>query len=366
MGLILKNVIAVDLQDNQPVKKDIFIKDGLICEEKNLESGAQVIEAEGLHASPALIDMHVHVFDGPTSLGINADKIGIKQGVLTVADAGSTGINNFPQFKRQVIDTNETQVKFFLNIAKKGLCEGLSELADMSDLATLDELQNFKKAHGENMVGVKVRMSGSVLGGNGIAPLLHAREVCDKVGLPLMVHIGNAPPSLGEVLDVLKKGDIVTHCFHGKSGGLSDFKIEFQNAVKRGVFFDVGHGAASFSFERVPEILSICDIDYSISTDIYASNFEAPVGSLMDTMSKFLPFGLSIQDLVRKTTTLPASMLNLPVDSLKVGSKANISLFTLESSKLLIDSEGYEIKPQGVLKPFGLIKEGRVVWKSEL
>ena len=367
MGLVIKNVITVDPKAEKTEKKDLFINGSFICEEKDLEGSPVVIEAENLHACPALIDMHVHVFDGGlTPLGISADKVGVTQGVLTVADAGSTGIYNYPAFREQVIDKSETRVKFFLNIAKKGLCEGLTELADLTDLTSLEELLNFKKAHGEHMVGIKVRMSSSVLGGNGLKPLLHAREVSNGTGLPLMVHIGNAPPSLGEVLSVLKKGDIVTHCFHGKSGGLTDFKEEFQAAAERGVYFDVGHGMSSFSFKRVPEILEICDIDYAISTDIYTANFEAPVGSLMDTMSKFLPLGLSISEVVRKATALPAAMMNLAEDSLEVGSRANISLFTTGPAKTLIDSEGLEIRPDEPLKPFGLIKEGKVVWKSEL
>ena len=217
------------------------------------------------------------------------------------------------------------------------------------------------------MVGLKVRMSTSVVGGNGMEPLARARELADKAGLPIMVHIGNAPPPLGAVLDMLQKGDIVTHSFHGKPGGLSDFSREFLKAAERGVHFDVGHGASSFSYEKVPEIIDICDIDYSISTDIYATNYETPVGSLFETMSKFLPLGLSISEVVRKTTTLPASVLNIPKDNLNPGSKANISLFTVApNEKTLVDSEGYKIKPKEILKPLGLIKGGKVVWKIGL
>jgi len=366
MSLILKNVIVVDPKKNEMQKKDVFIDpQGFLCDERDIGKGFSVIDAEGLYGAPAFIDMHVHVYDGPTTLGINADKAGVKQGVLTVVDAGSTGINNYSAFLEQVINKNETKVKFFLNIAKKGLCESLSELADLSDLMSLEELLNFKKAHGEHMVGVKVRMSSSVLKGNGLSPLLHAVEICNKAELPIMVHIGNAPPSLGEVLNTMRKGDVITHCFHGKTGGLSDYKEEFLSAAKRGVYFDVGHGNASFSFEKVSEILELCDIDYSISSDIHSASFANPVGSLMETMSKFLPFGAGIPELVRKVTDLPASMLNLNMNNLNAGSEANISLFTLEPAKALIDSEGYEIKPKKMLKPFGLIKKGKVVWKSE-
>lgn len=353
--------MVVDAKAKTIQKKDICIAGGVY---KDFIPDGEVIDLEGCFLSPGFIDMHVHVFEGRTPLGIRADKVGIKQGVLTVVDAGSTGIRDFKTFKAEVIDNNITNVKIFLNIAKKGLCDGLSELADKKDLMTVEELLQFKKAHGEHLVGLKVRMSGSVIKNSGIEPLKHARKLADAAGLPIMVHVGNAPPSLGEILNLLKKGDILTHCFHGKEGGICAYQAEYKSAAKRGVHFDVGHGNASFSYETFPKVMGVRAVDYSISTDIYNSNYETPVGSLMTTMSKFLAAGSTVEELVDKVTTLPATILGLPQEGILSDETANGTIFRLcqntDKSKL-IDSEGVRIASEYIICPVMTMKEGKRV-----
>lgn len=363
---LLKNVQVIDPDTKQTEKRDVCIKDGVFAD--SVENGT-VIEMDGCYLAPGFIDLHMHAFENKTPLGIEVDKVGIRQGVLTVVDAGSTGIRDFDSFQKDIIDKSVTNVKFFLNIARQGLCDGLSELADMNDLITLDELLEFKKHHGENLVGLKVRMSSSVVKDSGIKPLEYARKLSDETGLPIMVHIGNAPPPLGEVLNLLRKGDILTHCFHGKKGGLCDYKEEFINAADRGVHFDVGHGNASFSIETMPKVMAIKPIDFSISTDIYNSNFEKPVGSLMQTMSKFLAAGLTIEEIVYKVTSLPAKVLKLKENKVYAGEAADCTIFKLVpkwKEIQLIDSEGVDIPSEKIILPVMTIKNGKKVWEGNV
>lgn len=367
-NLLIKNVNVIDAEAGVTAKRDLFIADGRVSDGA-YDGDVPVLDGEGMYAAPAFMDAHVHVFENKTTLGIHADKVGVEQGVLRVVDAGSVGISDFDVFKREIIEKNRTEVLYFLNISRKGLCENLSELSDLNDLMTGEELHQFiQKEKGQGgLVGLKVRMSSSVLGGNGVLPLIHARKLSDQTGLPLMIHIGNAPPDLGSVLDLLQKGDIVTHCFHGKKGGVPDYGREFQSAVKRGVHFDVGHGNSSFSFETVPKVRSIHDIDFSISTDIYIANYEAPVESLMVTMSKFTPFGFSVEELVRKVSTLPHAVLHLEENNLKPGQSGDVTLFTLDKTpRNLVDSEGVAIRPVVLLEPRASIQKGKVVWQKNV
>lgn len=355
-NLIIKNAKTTNLEH-----KTFYIADGKFIDYID-EEDAEVIDATNMYAVEPFIDIHTHVYEHKTKLGINADKVGICQGVLSVVDAGSVGISYFDDFKNKVINKNETEVLYFLNVSKKGLVEGLSELADLSDLMTENELMNFIKQEGKGLVGLKVRMSSSVLKNNGVKPLLHARKLSDISGLPLMIHIGNAPPKLDSVLDILKKGDIITHCFHGKEGGIPYYPIEFKNAVKKGIHFDVGHGNSSFSYLTVDKVLDIEKINYSISTDIYNANYEKPVKSLMTTMSKFIPLGVSVEELVNKVTALPYEVLNLN-KKIQIGKSANMTIFNLnKTNDILVDSEGYEIKINKYIEPFASIKNGKVVW----
>lgn len=368
--LIIKNVSVIDPVGKKTERKNLYIKDGVFSEAfddriKEIDN-IKVLDGTDCYAAPGFIDSHVHVFGSRAKLGIEADKIGIRQGVSKVVDAGSTGINDFSYFQKEVIDQSLTDVYYFINISRKGLCESLSELTDPKDFMTGEELSNFMKQN-KNLVGIKARMSGSVVKEMGLKPLIYARGLSDQTGLPIMVHIGNAPPELGPVLNLLKKGDIVTHCFHGKQGGISDYSEDYKKAVERGVHFDVGHGNASFSYQTVDKVLGIANMDYSISTDLYSTNYVKPVESLMTTMSKFIPFHLPIEEIVHKVTTLPGEVLKIPCTDMKAGSVADLTLFQLiESEKKLIDSEGYEFSANSYIKPYGTIKRGKVVWMDHV
>lgn len=50
-------------------------------------AGAEVYDATGLLVTPGLIDLHTHIYDGATGLGVPADLAGVRQGVTTVVDA---------------------------------------------------------------------------------------------------------------------------------------------------------------------------------------------------------------------------------------------------------------------------------------
>ena len=66
-------------------------------------------------------------------------------------------------------------------------------------------------------------MSRTVIGDNGITPLELAKQIQqENQEIPLMVHIGSAPPHLDEILALMEKGDVLTHCFNGKENGILD------------------------------------------------------------------------------------------------------------------------------------------------
>jgi dihydroorotase len=116
-----------------------------------------------------------------------------------------------------------------------------------------DAVKQAVKRHPDFIVGLKARMSSSVVGENGITPLERAKAIQQENGdLPLMVHIGNNPPNLDEIAELLSSGDIITHCYNGKPNRILTPSGELRASIirpARGVRLDVGHGTASFSFE---------------------------------------------------------------------------------------------------------------------
>ena len=109
------------------------------------------------------------------------------------------------------------------------------------------------EANRDLIVGVKVRLGRHASGFQGMAPFEFALQVAEETGLPLMVHIDEPPPSYGEVVDRLRPGDVLTHCFrpfpNAPLTGKGTVRREVLAARARGVFFDIGHGMGSFSFK---------------------------------------------------------------------------------------------------------------------
>ena len=369
---ILKNGFVIDPEKPGIEKMDIGILGDKLVDVKELnkyDGKIETIDVSGYYISPGFIDLHVHVFKDKTMLGIDPDKVGIEQGVTTIVDAGSSGYDNFHIFKEEIIRQSKTEILSFLNIAKKGLSEGLSELADPADLLQPNEaIEIFK--HEQDIVGLKARMSGSVVKEQGVAPLKHARKLADLLNVPIMVHIGNPPPNLQEVFPLLKKGDIVTHAFHGKKHGIlkSDQTMipEALEALERGVLFDVGHGSSSFSYETFKKFKKKYNTPFTISTDIYKENYNKPVGSLMITMSKLLNFGYSLEDVVKSVTIRAAQAIGLTEQgTLRNGTRADLTIFqVIKEPTEMMDSEGNVMVGEKVLHPKMTIREGKVVFEK--
>ncbi|MFE5324007.1 amidohydrolase/deacetylase family metallohydrolase [Paenibacillus sp. NPDC056579] len=327
----------------------------------------RMLDAEGCLVTPGLIDIHAHIFEAVPEMGVRPDSVGIDQGVTTVVDAGSAGERNFDAFVENSVKTNATQVLAWLNIAGPGLVEGRSELANTDNLVADRTLACIER-YPELIVGIKARMSGSVVKDNGIYPLAVAKSVARRAGLPVMVHIGNAPPSLGEVLDLLDDGDVVTHAFHGKRGGMigEDGQLipQARKALARGVRFDVGHGSSSFSFDTMKKARELRITPYSISTDLYLENLlRGPVYSLTTTMTKFLALGYSIEQIVEWTTLAPARILRRSdeLGTLKEGTVADITILKIaEQNVELVDSENARLTFDKLIQAQYTMKSGEI------
>lgn len=372
IDLLVKNGYVIDPGNKMKGKFDIAIDNGKILgiyqpNTFSEYSTENVLDVSDCIVVPGLIDLHVHVFPIKTVLGISADHVGVNKGVTTVVDAGSTGVSCINSFIDEVVKKNITRVLLWINVASPGLCEGLSELADLKNIE-LEKLEEVIKEHGQVIRGIKVRMSSSVVKNNGIKPLEIAKKFAQKVKLPLMVHIGNPPPDLNDILSLLEAGDVVTHAFHGKKGGILDedgkLILEAENALKRGVLFDVGHGTSSFSFKVMKRARDLGIVPHTISTDIYLDNITGPVYSLVTTMTKFIALGYSLEEVIKATTSMPAKVLRMEqeIGSIKEGNIADISILKWNQSPIkLVDSEGEEIVAEKFLLPLYTIKSGKVL-----
>ncbi|MFY4775188.1 amidohydrolase/deacetylase family metallohydrolase [Metabacillus sp. RGM 3146] len=319
----------------------------------------------GVYASSGWIDLHTHAFPEFIPYGDEADEIGYKTGVTTIVDAGSTGADRLPDLIH-LSEESKTKVLAFLNISRIGL-QRIDELSDLS-LLEEDKLKESAAAYKDYIVGLKARISKSVVGTNGIEPLRMARRFSKDTGLPLMVHIGSGPPDINEVLELLEENDVLTHYLNGKANNLFDESgkplPKFLEAIDRGVQLDVGHGNASFSFRTAEQARNAGIRFNTISTDIYRKNrLNGPVYSMASVLSKFLYLGYSLKEVIDAVTINPAKWLKRPeLGRVAIGDAANLTFFTVENKKTTFrDSEGEERTADQTIVVKGVVINGEYI-----
>ncbi|WP_193071964.1 MULTISPECIES: amidohydrolase/deacetylase family metallohydrolase [unclassified Brevibacterium] len=329
-------------------------------------SNEHAAAAARLAISPGWADLHTHVFDGSTQISVSPDSVGLDHGVHLVADAGSAGQATVDGFERYVTPSAKTKVVSWLNIGSGGLVN-LRETADIS-LIDIDASVKAVINSPTFIRGIKVRSSGMIVGNMGLLPLQMGRTVARECHVPLMVHIGEVPPVIDDVLDLLDDGDVITHCYHGKVG--TPWSPDgtplpaLRRAIERGVKLDVGHGAASFDFGIARRAVEAGFPPDSISTDIHVRNVNGPVHSLASVMTKLLACGMAIDDIIRAVTDSPRSILSLdepwlnPDDTIR-----HATVFELadgfRGNENYIDSKGNAVTPDVHIVPRAVIVDGK-------
>lgn len=322
-------------------RKDVLVCDGRIGEvADHIEPQGEVIDAAGAYVAPGFIDIHTHCYP-KAFLGLDPDVLGLEREATTILDAGSSGAATYEDFLINTISHADTKVFALLNVSKEGLLYG-HELNDPKKV-DLGLVREVVAEHRDSIVGLKARASASVVGDEGLTPIAQAASIAHELGIPLMVHIGNYPPAFTDVLNLLDRGDIITHSFHGKPGGIlteqRDAIIpEALAARERGVKFDVGHGVASFSFRTFKRALELgfdCD---SISTDLHVENYEGPVWSITAVLSKLLNCGETLEQVIEKCTSAPAAMFGLTgLGHIQPGDVADLNLVRVEDCDEVVE-----------------------------
>ena len=304
---------------------------------------ADVRDVGGLMVAPGFIDLHTHVYWGGTSLGVDGATAARKGGVTTLVDAGSAGPGNFAGFLKHVIEPSEPRILAYLHISFAGIFAFskrvmVGESGDLRLMSPADVVA-VARANRDTIIGVKVRVGRHTSGASGIAPLDVAIEAAGELGLPLMAHIDEPPPSYEEVLARLRPGDVLTHCFrpfpNAPITGQGEIKQAVVEARRRGVLFDIGHGMGSLSFNVARAMLAADFPPDTISSDLHDLNQAGPVFDQMTTLSKFLCVGMSLPEVIRATTANAAAAIRRPeLGSLRPGSVGDATIFSVREGRV--------------------------------
>jgi dihydroorotase len=370
--LVLKGGRVIDPSQGIDAVLDVGFQAGRVGKVGPGLSGTTVKDVSNRIVTPGLIDLHTHVYWGGTSLGVDPLRL-MRGGCTTLVDAGSAGPGNYPGFLEHVIRACSGRVLAFLNVSFAGIY-GFSrrimvgESGDLRLMAPIDAVEVIE-ANRDTIVGVKVRVGLHASQYSGVVPLDIARQVAEEVGLPMMVHIDHPPPTLDDVLERMRKGDILTHCFRpfpnnptAADGSVRSATIE---ARKRGVIFDIGHGMGSFAFKTARTMLANGFAPDCISSDVHALCIDGPAFDQLRTMSKFVCLGMKLDRVIQAATQTPASALRREdLGSLRPGAVGDASILELEAGEFeYVDVTGEQMIGERRLSARGIVVNGRL-WEE--
>ena len=372
--LLLKGGHVIDPKNKISARKDVAVLGGKIAEVADnipAEKAHKVVDVSSLYVTPGLVDMHVHVYAGTGmrgaysgDLSVYPDGFTFRSGVTTVVDAGSSGQQNFPDFKDRVIDRSRTRVLAMLNIVGRGMGGGKIEqdTSDMDAKATAEQAKRYP--------GVVVAIKTAHYSAPDWIAVDRAVEAGNLSNLPVMVDFGSftpARPFQELVLKHLRPGDIYTHLYLGavpmldESGKVLPYLFE---ARKRGVIFDAGHGGGSFLFRQAVPAIRQGFVPDSISTDLHVGSMNAGMKDMLNVMSKFLNLGLSLEDVIADSTWHPAREIKREdLGNLSVGAPADVTVLRLEKGSFgFVDVNGARMRGTERLVAELTVLNGRVVW----
>lgn len=368
--ILLKNGLIFDSESKIIKKSDIAIKNNLISSVSpsiDKEDASKCFDVSGKYVLPGLIDMHVHVWWGVAHLSLDVDTTSLGRGVPVVVDAGSSGSNTVDGFNRYIVKPSPSKILAFLNISGMGQLD--NDIGELEDIrwARVSEAVDAAKTHKDFIVGIKVRLSNHIAGANDLIALKRSIEAAEHLKMPLMIHIGNTNHSLDSIIGKLRSGDVVTHSFHGLSKGIIDNTGKIIDVVRdardRGVNFDVGHGAGSFSFNIAEKALENGFPPDTISSDLHKYNIDSPVFDLCTTMSKYFNMGISLEEVFSMSTISPAKILNISGEFgiIRENIEANITVLNEESGTFIFtDAMGEERAGNKRLAPYLLVRGGEI------
>ena len=371
--MIIKNAKVFDGEQFTESLMDILIHEGKIKEVVKAGSCSYeypAIDVKGACASIGFIDMHAHV-NPLIEMGVYPESAMFPYGVTSAADAGSLGTETFC-LGLERLSGCRVNVKCFMNIAGTGLTSLRASYAEIIDSKTVNvsKMKYLFEKYSDILCGIKIRYGETTVRGQGAEPLKYTCELARSLGVPVMVHTTHSELPMDELCSYLQRGDIVSHPYHRQGRTILDSEGKVLEGVleakRRGVLFDIGDAGYHFSFEIFQKAYSQGLTPDTISTDCTDRNvFCDGLLCLPYVMSKFLHFGMPLEEVLKCVTVYPGRILKLP-EKVQVGENADIAVFKVKNGNFALrgDRPGDWIDAERIIYPLLTVKEGRVVWRS--
>ncbi len=386
---VVAALLAATAAAEQPVVYDVLLKGGRVIDLKNGRNGRfdvaivgdrihkvaeslpaararKVVDVSDYIVTPGLIDLHAHYDVTGPSLSLNPDHNSLRNGVTTSVDAGTSGWKRFELFKKDTIDNATTRVLALLNIVGVGMY-GSGDGDPENDVAEMDvdATVAMVKKYPETIVGIKTAHYQPA-DWEAVDRAVKAAELSNTV---LMVDFHPKPGRGYEelILEHMKPGNIHTH-FYGRLTPQIDENERVQDymwkARERGVLFDVGHGSGSFWFRIAVPAIQQGFLPDTISTDIHKSSIMLPHATLTNVMSKFLNIGMTLEQVIERTTVNSAKAIRRrDLGNLDEGAIADIAVLELERGRFaFLDSGRAKHIGDRRLNAILTVRAGEIVW----
>ena len=367
--ILLKNGTIIDPSNNINSKLDIAISKTKIAKvSKSIDESKSklTIDAKDLIVCPGLIDIHAHSFGYWEA--IFPDEMCLPFGTTTMLDAGGPGWKTFDRMKDDVIRRSKTRVFSLLNIVGSGMVmDGEQNLSDMDSEATAAKINERR----DMLVGVKVAHFEA----NSWEAIKRGKKAAEDSGTFMMVDQNPiSGRNMKELLgNYMTSGDILTHVYAwGKPILDRNKKVYdyFFDARKKGIIFDLGHGAGSFSFSMAKPSIEQGFLPDTISTDHHRVSMLTNHSNMPNCMSKMMALGLSLEDVIEKSTRTPSNILNQPeLGHIGEGSEADIAILKVSKGKFGLIDNGLtgnrKLITDKIIENQLTIKSGEIVWDKE-
>lgn len=347
---LIKNGRVVDPSRGIDRVMDVAVRGSHIVETGGEGAACtHVIDASGCIVAPGLIDFHTHIFYEGSGTGLRPDFMAA-QGTTAAVDAGTAGTVNYEAFYKTVVVHSALRLKGFVTVYSGGqldtrLCEDFDPA-----LYNLDRLERVIDRYRDNILGLKIRISrGIVPNERGLDYLKYVVELAEELNrklgtdLRVCVHATNPPCTAGELAGCLRPGDIFCHCYHGNGNGIvrEDGSIDpgVLAARARGVLFDAANGRSNFDVGTARRAMAAGFLPDIISTDLTVDKFNIPpyVKNLPTLLSKYLSFGMSLEQVLRAVTEVPARAMGLAgkIGTLAPGAWADLVILRLKEQRVV-------------------------------
>ena len=337
--------------------QDVAIKDGKIAVIGNVVDETELLfDAKGGIVSCGFVDIHMHMKGCCSDIfGIPAEIASFPFGVTTAVEAWADKDGGV------VLDNLLLDAFVFV---------GVNVVKNHADLKNTEKLLSVYK---NRAIGLKICFDRSNLAVVDETPLKEVCAYAQEKKLKVLVHTTGTPVPMQRVLEILNKGDICSHIFHGGEFTVADDDyVCLSYAKQKGIVLDNAMaGGVHTDFAVAKGAIEAGLLSDTISTDITRLSAFKRGGNYGMTMciSIMRELGVAENELFKAITGSAAKSIGIEkiAGKLEVGRKADIAVIRYEHSPFKIsDKWGNCVQSDYGYKNLLTIKNGNVVFRTNI